>query len=358
MNCIKHIKATSIPHDMLIKMTDLYQQMGMNDYYEDMFAKKLDFYKHKTAEENAKAFYQMFLDDFKPIASSRMHSLTLESSSANNRSEQLFKNILGVFRKIHYASYEGFELQVAEIRELVHYMFQDVIDIPKYRTLTKKKSLFNSKSYSLREQFETYLHDVEHLVKSKEIEPIFLYTNVLVDFINMKVFDFKYNDLVGTLMYYILLIESGLSVSYLVSFFPKLLLDKDRYFKLLKESSFQWEEGLSDVMPLTKYMIKIYQRMYDDVKDMSRDIQFEQETPILKTDFIENIILKMPETFSKQDIRKKHPHVSDSTINRTLKRLQDEDKIRSLGKGRSAKWVKIIHSHEDQEQLKFNLDDE
>ena len=153
------------------------------------------------------------------------------------------------------------------------------------------------------------------------------------------------------------MIDAGLDVSYYVSFFPKLLLKKDEYLKLLHQSSFRWNEGLSEVMPLIKFMISVYDEMYQDLEVLVRDIHFESDLSIKKTDFVENIILKMPETFSKQDIRKKHPHVSDSTINRTLKRLQEEDKIRSLGKGRSAKWVKIMNQENKSGQLKFRLDD-
>jgi len=339
-------------------MTSLYQQIGMNDYYDEHFSKSLEFYKHKSAEDNAKDFFKLFVPDFKPIPNARFQSLVLDSSTANNRSEQLYKNILLVFRKIHYDSHEPFQLNLMEIRELIAYIFKDVRQIPRYRKVNKKKSLFNEKKVSLREVLETYLEDVNDLIKENEIEPFFLYMNFMVDFINMQIYDFEYNEIIGALIFYILMIENGLKVSHYIGFFPKLITMKERYFKLLHQSSYQWEEGLGDVIPLTLFMIRIYRSMYDDLYDLSRDFKFDQDLNILKTDFIENIVLKMPETFSKKDIRKKYPHVSDSTINRTLKRLQDEDKIRSLGKGRSAKWVKIIENNDMEGQLKLYLGDE
>ncbi|QWC00613.1 hypothetical protein KHQ88_03325 [Mycoplasmatota bacterium] len=357
MKCIKTIMTKAIPHDVFIEMTKLYKCIGMNDYYENQFSKSLDYYKQKTAEDNAKSFYQFFLPDFKSISSSRLSSLTLDSSVANNKSEQLFKNIYKVFRKIHYESYEPFKLELAEIRELVSFLFKDVIELPRYRKYGTKKSLLNSTTVSIREVFEKYLEDVNKLSKSQVIEPFYLYINFMIDFINMKVYDFKYNEILATLLFYILMIENDIKVSYYIGFFPKLLMIKEDYFKLLHQSSFQWEEGLSEVVPLTNFMIGIYKRMYDDLYDLARDIQYDKDLPILKSDYIENIILKMPETFSKQDIRKKHPLVSDSTINRTLKRLQEDNVIRSLGKGRSAKWVKIIDNDDQEGQLKLHLND-
>ncbi|MFW5889090.1 MAG: hypothetical protein ACOCUD_01785 [Bacillota bacterium] len=357
MNCIKTIEKTAIPHNLFLMMTKLYKEIGKNEYYKEFFSKSLDFYKRKTAEENAKYFYQLFVNDFKPISRSRYASLILDSSSANNKSEKLFKNIFAIFKKIHYQSFERFNLNLAEIRELINLLFKDVLEIPKYRRISQKKSLFNTDIKSMREVFEKYLDEVNNLIKSNKYEPIFLYVNFLIDFINMKVFDFEYNELVGTLIFYIVMIENELESSYYISFFGKLIFEKDEYFKLLHNSSYQWEEGLAEVMPLTKYFIRVYQTMYDDLDTLARDYEYDDNLSISKSDYIENTILKMPKTFSKNDIRKKHPLISDSTINRTLKRMQDDNKIRALGKGRNAKWVKIIETEDSQGQMKLNLGD-
>ena len=48
----------------------------------------------------------------------------------------------------------------------------------------------------------------------------------------------------------------------------------------------------------------------------------------------------MQSIFTKEDIRKEYPYVSESTINRALSTLRDQGYIKPLGKGRSAKWTK------------------
>ena len=68
---------------------------------------------------------------------------------------------------------------------------------------------------------------------------------------------------------------------------------------------------------------------------------YEFDRSINKANNIENTILKLPEIFTKEEIRINHPFVSESTINRTLSKLRDEKVIKPLGKGRSAKWIKI-----------------
>ena len=98
--------------------------------------------------------------------------------------------------------------------------------------------------------------------------------------------------------------------------------------------------------------------LYYDLSERARDFEYESKLEISKSDYIENTIMKLDEVFAKEEIRKRHPLISDSTINRTLKRLQEEDKIRPLGKGRSAKWIKLVKSTKKlnyQEQLNLDL---
>jgi len=85
-----------------------------------------------------------------------------------------------------------------------------------------------------------------------------------------------------------------------------------------------------------------YGYAYDQINELIRNYEFDSQ--LNKSNNIENTINKLPDVFSKDDIRNVHPYISDSTINRTLKRLRDDEKIRPLGKGRSAKWIKLYKS--------------
>ncbi len=112
-------------------------------------------------------------------------------------------------------------------------------------------------------------------------------------------------------------------------------------------------------MPLERYILKTYTDMYYDLRESARDYEYEENLEISKSDYIENTITKLDEVFSKSQIKEKNPLISDSTINRTLKRLQEENKIRPLGKGRSAKWVKLYKEEKKdfKSQLQLNLGD-
>jgi hypothetical protein len=343
MNCLEKIRVNLINHEVFMITTNLYFEMGKNIYYQNLFEKDMDYMKNEVASQNAQSFFKTFFADFN-IKESRFKTLLLNSTIANNKSEQLYKNLIDVFRRIHVEDVEPFNLQVTEISDLFHLIFDNVVspEMLKYRKIGKTKGMFNAETISVREELERYLEQVNKLEQDKTIEPIFLYLNFMVDFINMEVFDFPYNDSLGLLIFYILMGENKFHAGDFIAFFAKLNLYKEDYYEIISRIKVQSKQGLSDLMPLMKFFVNIFNGMYLDLNQKARDYQYDHNLEINKTDYIENTIYKLPEVFSKEDIRKKHPSISDSTINRTLKRLQEDNVIRAVGKGRAAKWVRIV----------------
>ncbi len=362
MNCIKTIKRNPIPSDVFLKTTKLYYQMGKNDYYEKLFVQNYDYISKNVADQDAYAFFKVFFSDNK-ITESRMRTLLLDSTVSKNQSEQLYKNLIYIFRHIRIKNVEPFALNVAEINDLVRLVFRDVnnstkIQYRRYKTQTH--SLIAKESGSMREKLEELINEFNKVEKENVFEPLILNVNLIVDFLNMEIYTGQYNDMLAVLLLYILLIQEGFIVCNYVSFFAKVHLYKDELFEALAKSKFQWQEGLAEIMPLVRFMIKNFTELYFDLSEKARDFEYESQLEISKSDYVENTIMKLGEVFAKDEIRDRHPLISDSTINRTLKRLQEEDKIRPLGKGRSAKWIKLVKMKKKlnfQEQLTFNLGD-
>ena len=65
----------------------------------------------------------------------------------------------------------------------------------------------------------------------------------------------------------------------------------------------------------------------------------------------------MPVYFTKDDVRRYHPDASDSTINRILFKLRDDGIIMPLGKGRSARWMKLINENDPKMIFGENYED-
>ncbi|MDD3129438.1 MAG: hypothetical protein PHF05_03455 [Candidatus Izemoplasmatales bacterium] len=360
MSCLDRIKVNLVTHEIFKNTTRLYLEMGKNPLYEQIFNDNIEYIKKDIANKNAEHFYKLFFASDFSLRENRYRSLLLDSSVANNRSEQLYKNIVEIFNRIHVADVEQFNLDLGEINDLFTLMFNGVLSKEqlKYRKFGKKKGMFLSETKSMREELEKYLIQINSIAKERSIEPIFLYLNFMVDFMNMQIFDMPYNESLAILIFYILMVENHYQAANYLSFFQKLNYYKIDYEDILNKIKIQSAQGLPDLMPLMSFLINIFNGIYFELEEISRNHQFDQNLEISKTDYVENTINKLPEVFSKEDIRVKHPSISESTINRTLKRLSDENIIRALGVGRNAKWVKIAKKqskHKFEGQMNLDL---
>ncbi|MDY0023386.1 MAG: hypothetical protein RBR66_00500 [Candidatus Izemoplasmatales bacterium] len=360
MRCLDRIKVNLVTHEVFNNTTNLYYEMGKNQFYDEIFEKNIENIKNDIASKNAEYFFKIFFYGDFQIRESRFRTLLLDSSVANNKAEQLYKNLISIFRKIHVENVDAFNLDLGEINDLFLLLFNDVLtrDKLKYRKFGKKQGLFMSETKSMREELEKYLDEVNKVAKEKSIEPIFLYLNFMIDFITMEVFDMPYNESLGVLIFYTLMVENHFKAANYLSFFQKMNLYKPDYQDIFNRISIQSKQGLPDLMPLMNFFINIFNSFYIELQSVSRDYIYDQEIGINKTDYVENTIHKLPDVFSKEDIRKHHAGISDSTINRTLKRLSDENIIRAVGVGRSAKWVKIVKKetkHKFDGQIKMDL---
>ena len=343
MNCLKNLNRTPIPHDVFMQTLKLYYRMGRNKYYESLFENDFEYLSRSLSFQEALAFYRTFFSHYK-IPESRLKTLQLASTVAKNKSEQLYKNIIAIFQMIHFDSSQPFHLTVTEINDLVKLLFKDVYPSEKlqYKKTDKQKhSLLQTESVSKREQLEELIIKLGELKKENRYETTFLYLNFCIDFLNMDIYKFEEDGIVAILIFYIMTMQEGLLASKYVPFFGKLLIRKQEFLEVLEKTKFGWSEGYSEMMPLQRYLLAHFIDMYQTLDEQARDYEYESKLEISKSDYIENTIDKLSEVFSKEDIRLRHPLISDSTINRTLKRLQEESKIRPLGKGRSAKWIKL-----------------
>lgn len=363
MNCIENLRPKPIPNDVFLKSTRLYYQMGKNDYYEKLFETNYQFISKNVANQDAYAFFKLFFQDLK-IGESRLRTLLLDSTVPKNNPEQIYKNLIYIFRQVKKKNIEPFSLTVVEINDLVGLIYKNTSFSSKvqYRRIKNSThSLISKEHSSMREKLEELIEKYNQLKKEKIYESLILSVNFTVDFLNMKIYTGEKNEMIAIIILYIVLIQEGFIVSNYVSFFSKVRFYKDDLFEAISKSKFQWQDGLAEVMPLVRYLIKIYTELYNNLSDKARDYEYELGLEISKSDYVENTIMKLGEVFAKEEIRERHPLISDSTINRTLKRLQEENKIRPLGKGRSAKWIKLIKNPKKinfQEQLRFNLGEE
>ncbi|HOW38180.1 MAG TPA: hypothetical protein PLZ76_04655 [Bacillota bacterium] len=361
MNCLSNLVRTQIPNDVLMSTLKLYLEIGKNEYYEKLFTPDIEVFSHQNALREAYYFFKCFFASENRINEARMRTLQLDSTVAKTKAESLYKNILAVFRIIHDPKAPTFHLNVTEINDLVKLLFKEYLspDQIAYQKLDRPRtSLLSTESSSKRETLEKLILLYQEIRKKNEYEDSYLALHFMVDFLNLEIYKFRENAIVALLVYYILGLQDRLIVFRYVSFFGKLNFHLKEYQSALEKTRFNWKEGYAELMPLQRLFLQIYRDMYHDLGEQARDFEYESSLEISKSDYVENTIDKLNEVFSKEDIRLRHPLISDSTINRTLQRMQAENKIRPLGKGRSAKWIKLYKKETKKnlmEQLNLDL---
>jgi Fic family protein len=204
---------------------------------------------------------------------------------------------------------------------------------------TDKKHILKSQNMrSKRIHLDEINDEVTRIMDKGLYDPIVLYLHYFIDFINYQPFTSN-NELTSYLLIYLLLLKADVYAFRFVSFFELLYDNFEEFETELKKASFNWNEGFSQTLEFVRFMTKLILKAYHNTNEVIKIYEFDRS--INKANNIENTILKLPEIFTKEEIRINHPFVSESTINRTLSKLRDEKVIKPLGKGRSAKWIKI-----------------
>lgn len=340
MNCMENLNRTQIPNDVIMDYITLYKSIGINRHNHELLEGDYEVMVRQTVRNDTYFFAKIFQIK---VTDSRFKSLIYKGVKPKNKEEKLVLNIFNAFTKIHDES-STFELLVSEVQDLMKFLYGDMLPATKlqFRKIERKErttSLLTSKNSSTRDSIDQLIGLFNSAMRHQQYEVSYIIMNLYIDFINIKPFHEK-NDEIGLLIMFILLIGNGFEVFEYISFFEKIYKRINDFDNNVIRSSFNWELGYAQILPLHKFVLEISLDAYQTLNSLVRDYEFDQH--LNKSDNVENTINKLEDVFSKDDIRDVHPYISDSTINRTLKRLRDEQKIRPLGKGRSAKWIKLV----------------
>lgn len=336
MSCLKNIDRLQISNTTMMKLLKLYEYKGKDYYYENILKGTLSQIIKQTIERDS--FYLAKIMDLN-ITNNRIKLLIKKDSNPKNNDETILKNIKNVFKIVAEES-DKLELTNNEFLRLGIRIYSGVENV-RYVTenYTVKVNLLNEKkTESRRKKIDELLLTYIKLLNSNDYELTNLVTNFYMDFINIKPFNVG-NEVVGLMLIYLLLLKEQFKMFHYVSFFELIYENYDEFKSLVNKANFNYEDGYSQTAPLNNFIIDILIDGYNKVDKLASDTKFDGN--IMKTYNIENTIMKLGEVFTKEDIRAKHPYVSLSTIDRTLKRMREENKIRPLGVGRSASWVRI-----------------
>lgn len=357
MQCLTNINRFKIPNDVIISYLSLYKSIGKNHHNHDALNTDYQVMVRQTISHDVYYFAKIF--DLS-ISESRLKSLIYKDIIPKNKDEKLVLQLKLAFIKIHNET-STFEIHTNEIFDLLRFLYKDIVNDKKLQFMKIEKnnkdsfSLLTSRMTSKRDKLDMMIELFTEKMEEGNFEASFIIGNFYIDFLNEKPFYDK-NEEIALITLYILLLTNGYEVFEYISFMKVLYMNKPEFHDVVLLSSFNWAEGYAETLNLHRFLIKLSLYSYDQINLLIRDYEFDSQ--LNKSNNVENTIHKLDDVFSKDDIRNVHPYISDSTINRTLKRLRDEEKIRPLGKGRSAKWIKIVEMPKKKtiyEQLDLNL---
>jgi Fic family protein len=114
---------------------------------------------------------------------------------------------------------------------------------------------------------------------------------------------------------------------------------RESYYDTLYQSSQGWHEGAHNPWPWTEYFLGILLAAYQEFES-----RFERvaSSPGNKTQMILKAIDGFFGEFRLSDVEAACPTVSRDMIRHVLFKLRDDQKIMPVGKGRNAKWQKMV----------------
>lgn len=345
MQALKNVDRHNYKNEDVRKLIKLYQYKGKEFYYESILSQDIAVIKRQLVIKNC-YFLVKYLGI--EIADKRLKLLLTKDSKPKNKEEQLISNIKNVLT-ISANQGHQFELVTNEITLLVNKLFENIkkVKLSSHNVEYKDNLLTFEKTVSMRQELDEILNQYEDLLATEDYEIVSLVMNFYIDFINVKPFT-EENELIALFVINNLLLREHFDINMYQSFFEELFNYKSEFEKLSIEASYNYKDGYPRTEELTRLIVNILINNYVKLEKMIRDYQFDNK--LNKTNNIENTIYRLNQTFTKEDIRKFHPYVSESTINRTLKKLRDEGKISPLGTGRSASWIRVSDGPE-----RFNI---
>lgn len=323
MSCVENINRYIVPNDIITLLTKLYKYIGKNEIYEDIVKSHINKVVEQTIQRDA--FFLGKIINLS-LTDTRLRLIITKNSAPRNKEEEILFNLIEILNDIQ-TNYKKYDYRSNDQLNMINYIYQS-----------------QNIKYDFKEEINNiskrnYLDNITDVVinNKNNLEQIILYLNYFIDLHNVK--PFTLNNLTASyITLYLLMLKSDLNAFHYVSFFELIYNNLSEFNDRLLDVSYNWKDGIAQPTSFIRFMINLILEGYEKAEKIIFEYKIDQN--ISKGDNIENTIIKLPSVFTKDQIRAFHPYVSESTINRALQKLRDENKIKPLGKGRSAKWKK------------------
>ncbi len=332
MSNFSHLNQYILPADLLMDMLKIYEYLGKNTIYQEKLAENEETIKEQILERDTYFLASMLGID---LSDNRLRLIITKNSQARSKEEKVVANIKGVLRSIRTNANEH-TFNSSDILAMLNNVYGK--NLIKFSTVLeggnkKKKVPARSKRFT----FDSMLDEYTIYFEKEKYERIFLSLMAYVEMINIQPFT-DGNDLASMFMLYYMILRSRVFCFNYVSFFELMVKHQEKFKAERIFASLNYHEGYIQLFGITRLTFNIIEEAYRELEALIKNYSYE--ISVSKSDNVEHTIYKLPNIFTKDDIRNLHPYVSEATINRVLIKLRDIGYINPLGKGRSAKWIK------------------
>lgn len=145
------------------------------------------------------------------------------------------------------------------------------------------------------------------------------------------------NGRVSRLLTLLALYHHGYKVGKYISLERIVEQSKESYYESLQKSSHNWHTGRHNIGPWLNYFLGTIKSAYTEFEQRAGNVKLHRGA---KTEIVLQTINNQIGEFSISDIEKRCHSVSRDLIRLVFRQLQKENKIKCLGKGQSAKWIR------------------
>lgn len=341
----KKIMNLSLPVDLYHSMAQIHEFKGKQELYvqayPDVVDKMIDVAKIQSTK-SSNAIEGIYTND------TRLNELMKKKSEPRNRNEEEIAGYRHVLDIVH-ENYGYIEFKKNDILTLHNQLYSysyvnyrgrfktmdntimEIDSMGKQKVRFQPVSSFETERY-MEEMFRAY----EDAIKIN-IPPLLLIPTVIHDFLCIHPFD-DGNGRMSRILTLLLLYKFGYFVGRYISIEMLIEETKSSYYDELQKSSKNWHEGKNDELPFIRYMIGILLKAYRECDERFRLIGREKLSSSTR---VFDMLTKSLLPLSKKDLMTLCPDLSQRTVERALKELQDNGKIKSIGKGRATQYVKI-----------------
>lgn len=186
------------------------------------------------------------------------------------------------------------------------------------------------------EAMEQLCQEFNRAWDKKIADELVLLASFVLDFLCIHPFD-DGNGRMARLLTLLILYHGGFEVGRFISLERIVEQSKETYYSTLYQSSQGWHENEHELMPWLEYILGVILAAY---KEFEGRVNTVEESPGYKSGFVRDVILKIHQPFTMQDLQHACPGIGLPTIRKVLNAMRAEGLILCIERGRNARWVR------------------